>query len=709
MSDDVFSPSEISTLVMIVAMLSGCLWQCERQNVRAMLSRIGQAVFLDAAIDGEAFQLHLHKARMSLSHFLALSLSLISALSLILTLLIDYASGCKHPERRMWYSDLILFAVLVFCTRVYAVEPSCKSAWATNLVVLLVVVIHSIIANPVDLLASGPLRLAIQVCAWVSLLDFRFIALWSAVTAAMQIVVLLRWPPRDVSPGAFFAGEMSSLAATMLATALARGTIQSNLQKHAEVTALTHEHTAAKRMLSVLCDAQVVLGPDLRILSHCSGLSNLLITGIGGLQSLIGASFVDYMLPADQSRFHDFISTAVKMVEAVGDWQEGASQISQLFQKKSGTPASLPVTICDSAGLTVAVELYHIILPDSSGMRTHLIGITELDSSRSQYGSMSESEGGSSFSRWSKGSGAGSSEDRGDRRNVRTLRDLQDSSGGPRSLLQLGSAVGSAAGSAAQEDSMSETQSVGSSDGSSCSDSSVTSAAGLLNKWFNCPEFQAMEFVVDPFCNELSLREVHLFIRHGKDVEDRNVPALGDWLWPDCKRKVRDFVQGRLNEVLTGRNVSNKSLSSITFKLPSRSQKFGLVANHVGIGFSEVQPDDEDSESVADAADAGDEPEQPDVPDIPDMTARIQCSAFMLKRMQASKPQLLKEMEQKAKAKEDLVRSSSIDGGGHSGHRSAPSQTSMTSSSSEEFTRLAPIQEGRRRTSGLRGRRPTKA
>ncbi|OLP95578.1 hypothetical protein AK812_SmicGene22280 [Symbiodinium microadriaticum] len=85
MGDDVFSPSEISTLVMIVAMLSGCLWQCERQNVRAMLSRIGQAVFLDAAIDGEAFQLHLHKARMSLSHFLALSLSLISALSLMTT------------------------------------------------------------------------------------------------------------------------------------------------------------------------------------------------------------------------------------------------------------------------------------------------------------------------------------------------------------------------------------------------------------------------------------------------------------------------------------------------------------------------------------------------------------------------------------------------------------------------------------------------
>ena len=26
-----------------------------------------------------------------------------------------FAAGCKHPERRMWYSDLILFAVLVFC------------------------------------------------------------------------------------------------------------------------------------------------------------------------------------------------------------------------------------------------------------------------------------------------------------------------------------------------------------------------------------------------------------------------------------------------------------------------------------------------------------------------------------------------------------------------------------------------------------------
>ena len=28
------------------------------------------------------------------------------------------------------------------------------------------------------------------------------------VTAAMQIIVLLRWPPRDVSPGAFFAGSI---------------------------------------------------------------------------------------------------------------------------------------------------------------------------------------------------------------------------------------------------------------------------------------------------------------------------------------------------------------------------------------------------------------------------------------------------------------------------------------------------------------------
>jgi len=288
----------------------------------------------------------------------------------------------------------------------------------------------------------------------------------------------------------------------------------------------------------------------------------------------------------------------------------------------------------------------------------------------------------------------GSIEDRISRSNLRTLRDLQEPPTAARGLTQLTSqSRGSqASGQSGQEDGVWETQSL-TSEASSCgSDSSVTSAAGLLNRMCNCPEFEDMEFVVDPFCNELSLREVHLYIRRSKEMKDRAVPALCDWLWPDCKRKFRDFVQGRLNEVLTGQTKHSKTMPSLTFKLPNRSTKFGLVANSIEMTFYE-DTKAEDEECSSGRSD--------EVPDIPDMTARIKCGAFMLKRMQASKPQLMKDMEQKARAKEDLVRANTIDGvlG-----RNTPSQTS---NSSDEFPRLAPIQEGRRRPgSGVRSRKP---
>ena len=94
-----------------------------------------------------------------------------------------------------------------------------------------------------------------------------------------------------------------------------------------------HEHMAAKRLLSVLCDSEICLGPDLCMIGSVERLANLLMTSSHALQ---GKSFVSFLPDSDAQRFHNFIKEAVSSY---------SSEIKTDLLTSTGAPASLNVGI----------------------------------------------------------------------------------------------------------------------------------------------------------------------------------------------------------------------------------------------------------------------------------------------------------------------------------------------------------------------------
>ncbi|CAJ1368277.1 unnamed protein product, partial [Effrenium voratum] len=78
------------------------------------------------------------------------------------------------------------------------------------------------------------------------------------------------------------------------------------------------------------------------------------------------------------------------------------------------------------------------------------------------------------------------------------------------------------------------------------SESSVTSAAGLVGKMRACPEIEFGEIVVDAFCERLSIREASF--RFGKTSrEDAASPSLLEWVWPSTREKLHASMSHGVN------------------------------------------------------------------------------------------------------------------------------------------------------------------
>jgi len=140
------------------------------------------------------------------------------------------------------------------------------------------------------------------------------------------------------------------------------------LRAELESVASASEASGVRRLLSVLCDAQVQLGPDLCILGAGRNLGQLLTMSYGShaARSLDGVAFSNYLVEADQPRFETFINYSMSLAE---DWCSGLAVPSPA--------ASLQVHMHDSAGVPFEAELFHTYLHDLKGQPAHFIGICE--------------------------------------------------------------------------------------------------------------------------------------------------------------------------------------------------------------------------------------------------------------------------------------------------------------------------------------------
>mmetsp|Transcript_90670 Transcript_90670/g.163650 ORF Transcript_90670/g.163650 Transcript_90670/m.163650 type:complete len:441 (-) Transcript_90670:29-1351(-) len=201
--------------------------------------------------------------------------------------------------------------------------------------------------------------------------------LCSAVFSAMHVHKLYNFASSDP----YFSSAKDSLLVSELAVfcniglvvVTCNGCIKESVHARLQVLVAQSCERSSRRLLSVLCEAVVTLGPDLRIAGSCQNLCHMLMAGFGSRgKGLTGALFTSFLAPGDRQRFEDFI--------------HGWRQIDDTLSDCSGTstkyrpPGSLQVHLRDAGGLLFPVDLFHVINPnsdDTSAPTSHLIGIKE--------------------------------------------------------------------------------------------------------------------------------------------------------------------------------------------------------------------------------------------------------------------------------------------------------------------------------------------
>ncbi|CAE8741892.1 unnamed protein product [Polarella glacialis] len=173
--------------------------------------------------------------------------------------------------------------------------------------------------------------------------------------------------------GSLVANEVAVFIIITMIVATFNGCIKESVHARVQVLVAQSCERSSKKLLSVLCEAVVTLGPDLRIAGSCRNLSHMLMAGFGSRSGgLRGALFTSLLAQGDRQRFEDFIHGFPMIDDALSD-SSGTSTDSR-------PPGSLRVHLRDAGGLHFLVDIFHVTIPnsdDTSTSASHLIGIKE--------------------------------------------------------------------------------------------------------------------------------------------------------------------------------------------------------------------------------------------------------------------------------------------------------------------------------------------
>jgi len=354
---------------------------------------------------------------------------------------------------------------------------------------------------------------------------------------------------------------------TLGVTALAIGTLNdkeyeiaaANMQLEAkvrEVEEAERSGAAAQRLLAVTCDASARLTDDLRILGPSHSLSDLLMCGFGasGSQpSLEGASFSRYVAAGDQQRLQDFVAESSQ-----GD----------------KPPRSMHLQMKDSSGISFNAELFHVAVPSlrSDQAKEHLIGISQEIAERT---------------------GPTELVDRFDR-TVRTHVPAQSSD----MRHMLGARVKSDKSPAENLSSSSRSNGSGGSSRSSRTQNLIR--LSVLEK---------VNFVIDvqTLHDDFVLRSVKLSFKESQNASKSAMPNLLEWVRPNYRDKVYNWVQAHANAFYTGRECLESSLRGVKLHSPLGSAKTILAGEVIAAEMTDTldgdgtntpldeQPEDDES------------------------------------------------------------------------------------------------------------------
>ncbi|CAE7221900.1 unnamed protein product [Symbiodinium natans] len=598
----------------------------------------------EAAIHSKLQEIQLPLARQ-------LTAAILGSFTLI-TVLMDLSFGLRRSSRIQLFQDYVIFGAAFFFA-------SLASKWTMQLpllykmtaVEIFLGVLHTILSDSASIMMMIPIKMMLRLCASSMLLSERFAIVINTVASMSQLIRILLQEESSWLPSMIIL-ELGTGLLSVIPIVLLKSSFAELLSTAAveDASQFFHEHSAARRMLAVLCDAQVLLGPDLKIISHDRGLAQLLMSSCSPF-ALEGRAFLDFMAPRDIHRFEVFIESAIKVADegqGDGDGQYGHGDVpSGMPSGRSviAPPTSLLVHISDSHGLLVAVELFHICVPAGpNGVRGHFIGISEAESNASATASNSDTGSGSvrSSHRTDRTAPLNAARHSEESQEVMTLKTLQMR---PQAVAR--SAEGMFHPDPGAEDEGRDGRESVASSGSS--DSSLTSAAGLRSKSFTAPGIESAEITLDPFCDALSIHEAFFTFQAGSA---RERPCLMEWLWPGTGKKFHSSMSHAVNLLFAppGSRAdaaqSKYRLEPITFQLPSWKKTFALVAKDVDLLLEEK----EEGHALGSAAQEA-------------VLIKLQLSSFMIKRMErverGSRPQKPREIEERAKARAEWLRANS--------------------------------------------------
>eukprot|EP00931_Biecheleriopsis_adriatica_P111893 TRINITY_DN8636_c0_g1_i5.p1 TRINITY_DN8636_c0_g1~~TRINITY_DN8636_c0_g1_i5.p1 ORF type:complete len:557 (+),score=80.92 TRINITY_DN8636_c0_g1_i5:105-1775(+) len=144
----------------------------------------------------------------------------------------------------------------------------------------------------------------------------------------------------------------------------------------------------ARKLLSVLCDADLHLDSDLRIVGSSQRFGHLLMSGLTS-DMMSGKPFLDYIESSEHDSFKNFVLSNSLQQDANGTEMPDEHSFDQ--PQLSGCLRS---TLRGAGHITFPVEIFHVPIPVSGGCAQfqHLIGIKECSGSSSRGPSISGSD-----------------------------------------------------------------------------------------------------------------------------------------------------------------------------------------------------------------------------------------------------------------------------------------------------------------------------
>lgn len=270
---------------------------------------------------------------------------------------------------------------------------------------------------------------------------------------------------------------------------------------------------AAKRLLSVTCDAIVRLNDELRIAEPGRSLADLLMCGLGFKNnSLEGVSFLRYVAPNDHGRLRDFITES---------------------SKDDTTPRSLNLQLRDSNGIAFDCEIFHVCVPGLTSQE-HLVGITQACADRPI-----ENQDVDEFKDVNEG--------------MDIINELPSHQPDMRHILGYTLQKG-------------KPPSLNSAENSPCASSNSSGGSSAKRQYIRLRSLDRVNFVVRlrPDMDRLSFRSVKLSFKENSDA----VPDLLEWIKPNCRKQFFGWVQMHLN-ASKGKLAKQVPLSEIRMFSPS--------------------------------------------------------------------------------------------------------------------------------------------